>query len=167
MKLKRYLPMLLWAILILSNGSGMIAGTALPPQEVVGPSCPPGGKRQHSTMVFEDRDGDGTYDYWIKYFCNGKANQGSWNPNEQIDWDESDGTPLGELPAFPGGPVYIEMTIDGTDPLGRYIWTIREKRVSDNAVVAETVRHPNGDMTYTVLLTEAKPDDEPGLGLSD
>lgn len=143
----RFAPLVLCALLL--SAPALRAGTAAQPQKVVGPACAPGQPRENSYMVFEDRDGDGSYDHWVKYFCNGKVNEGEWDPEDVISWEEG-GTLIGTLPSLAGG-VTLDLEITGTAPNGSYTWIAREKRVSDNTLIAVTTRHANGTLTYAVL----------------
>lgn len=164
MKHKIFGPLLL-LLGVAAFAPALTAGTAAPPQKVVGPACNPGQPRANSYMVFEDRNGDGNYDHWVKYFCNGAVHEGEWDPEDMIDWEEG-GTPIGTLPSLAGG-VYLDLEITGTAPNGSYTWIAREKRVTDNTLIAMTTRHANGNLTYAVLWPpQAKEEGGPEIGSS-
>lgn len=159
----RLAPLVFCALLV--SAPALRAGAAAQPQKVIGPACDPGQTREHSYMIFEDRDGDGNYDYWIKYFCNGKVHEGEWDPEDMIGWEEG-GTPIGTLPSL-AEKVYLDLEITGTAPNGSYTWIAREKRRSDGALIAVTTRHANGSLTYVVLWPPQAPgQDQPDLGSS-
>lgn len=150
---------------VLLSAPALLAGTAAAPQKVVGPACNPGQTRENSYMIFEDRDGDGSYDHWVKYFCNGKVNEGEWDPEDVISWEEG-GTPLGTLPSLAGG-VYLDLEITGTGANGSYTWIARERRRSDGTLIAMTTRHANGTLTYAVLWPpQSQAPDGPDIGSS-
>lgn len=155
----RQAPLVLCAVLM--SAPTLYAGAAAAPQKVVGPACDPGQTRGNSYMIFEDRDGDGTYDHWVKYFCNGKVHEGAWDPEDMISWEEG-GTLIGTLPSL-AGKVTLDLEITGTAPNGSYTWVARETRLSDGTLIALTTRHADGSLTYAVLW----PPQAPGQGGPD
>lgn len=132
----------------------VLAETAKPPLLVMGPSCESAEcgpdqepVRQQSFIVFEDRDGDGTYDYYTRFSCCGISYQGPWNTSIN-PWDPINGTPIGTLP---NGPYesYPSLSTTGSFTLaGGYTWTLKEKKVTDGTVIAEWSRNPDNSFSW-------------------
>lgn len=130
------------------------AETAQPPLLVMGPTCETADcgpdqqpVRQQSFVVFEDRDGNGSYDYYTRFGCCGISYQGPWNSS--IDpWNPAGGTPIATLP-MGSYETYPSLSYTGSFTLmGGYTWTLKEKKVSDGALVAEWSRNPDGSFAW-------------------
>lgn len=130
------------------------AEAAQPPLLVMGPSCEGADcgpdqepVRQQSFVLFEDRDGNGSYDYYTRFGCCGVSYQGPWHSS--IDpWDPAGGTPISTLPQGPY-ETYPSLSYTGSFTLmGGYTWTLKEKKVSDGSLVAEWSRNPDGSFTW-------------------
>lgn len=144
---------LLFSLMILGSSSA-VGETAAPPLLVVGPACTqmpdgPPPVRPFAFVVFEDRNGDGAYDFYIRYGCNGVAYEGAWNPQVQTDpFSDGNGIPIAALPSGTD-QVYYDLHYTGSLTItGGYMWTLDEKRVSDNAVVATWKRNQDGSFSY-------------------
>ncbi len=111
----------------------LLAATALPPLLVNGPACPKGSARTNKWIVFEDRDGNGSYDFVIAGDCDGTVRGREW----RVSSDPFDPTPgdiaVGQLPAN----VSVAPTPDLSYtqlPSGLFAWTVTE-RATDGTVI--------------------------------
>jgi hypothetical protein len=130
--------------------TALVAATALPPLLVNGSACPKGSARTNKWLVFEDRDGNGTYDFVIAGDCDGTVRGREW----RVVGDPFDPTTgdiaIGKLPAnvSVANPdlSYTQM------PSGLFAWTVTE-RATDGTVVCTYERGVD------MLLTSSCPPD--------
>lgn len=115
------------ALVLLTAAPALALAKALEPTVMLGPACGPGSARNRQFLVFEDRDGDGGYDFITAYDCNGDVRGRPWG---SVHESEAPWIPLqtdfyfGHLS---NDVVSINRSLSYTElPSGLYTWTLTE-----------------------------------------
>lgn len=126
---------------------------ALEPLIALGPYCAAGSARGRTFLVFEDRDGDGGYDFITSYDCNGDVRGRPWNAS----MEEDPFIPLptdkyiGHLPDDVVGASYE--FIFNREQTGLYSWEVIERTSgltpTSGIEVCRTSRNVNMELTCT------------------
>jgi hypothetical protein len=121
------------------------AATALPPTIITG-SCPSGSARATKWIMFEDLNGDGTYDWVVAGDCDGSVRGRPWRVMADPFDPTSDDLVIGQLPV---GIAAVNPDLHSTQlPNGLYAWTLTE-RTSNGAEVCRYERTDAMELTST------------------
>lgn len=139
------------ALMILLVIPAIASAKALAPLIVTGPDCPAGSARTVPWIMFEDRNGDGAYDFIIAGDCNGDVRGRPWQPNIQADpfVPTSADVPIGALPP---GVVGISPELGfHEEASGLYSWTLVERTIEPGggAEVCRIVRDADMGLSTT------------------
>jgi hypothetical protein len=153
----KVLSKLLIAAFILFAASASVWAKAMPPLLVVGPECGAGSARANRWVMFEDRNGDGTYDFVLRGDCDGNVSGRPWEGNVQADpWMPStEDVLIGHLPVGVTGVTHDDISMH-EESSGLYSWTIVE-RVPTGTEVCRIQRN-----AAMVLSCTCPPDDGEG-----
>lgn len=139
-----------FALLIPSIASA----AAAPPLVVVGPGCAAGSARVSPFMVFEDRNGDGAYDYITAFSCDGSSAGWPWTPGSVTPFTPPDNAiPVGVQPTCAMNTTYTFTSAYDT-PSGLYTWTVTERNPAvgpgPGIIVSVVKRNASGSMSVSV-----------------
>jgi hypothetical protein len=144
-------------VLVAAMATALIADMAAPTIMILGEPCGPGAARQNPWFCFEDRDGNGFYDFVTAGDCNGdvrgrpmRVNEKPGDPFAPMPGD----TRIGKLP--PGTFSKSAELITAVQPDGSHTWAIVE-RDGAGLEVCRTTR--NLDMSFGCTCPSDENDD--------
>jgi hypothetical protein len=150
------LKFILSLVACLLVATGTLLAEAIQPLLVTGPACGAGSARTYSYVIFEDRDGDGNYDWIISAACSGTISGAPWNGSTQQDLFGGGGDPFGQIPVGDGQVTPPTIWVSPTSgPGGFYTWTVTENWASNNSFASSFGRLANGDLTCSTRIQKS------------